>query len=70
MSNNNTVKGILLIITGSILLLHTLGILVQWLNTILITGSIIMIIYGIVLAGYHKKVFGLFGKKEEPEWRE
>ncbi len=42
-------KGVLLIITGGILLLHTLGILKQGMGTIIAIISVAMLIYGFIL---------------------
>jgi len=45
----STCKGILYILAGSILLMHTLGFLVPSLRLIIILGSIAVIIYGVSL---------------------
>ena len=60
---SDTQKGILFIATGTVLLLHALGI-IEGLNTILIAGAVTIIVYGIFKAGYHKKILGLFARKE------
>jgi len=52
---SRTFRGTVLIIGGTILLLHTLGILERWLNIILITTALAMIIYGVILAGLWEK---------------
>lgn len=49
-------KGILMIITGAILLLHTMEIIQTGLNLMIIIGSIMLIIYGFFKAGYDKKL--------------
>ena len=58
-------KGILLIIIGSILFFHTLGIIQTGLNYIIIVGSLIMIIYGFMLINVHKKVMAYLQKRKE-----
>lgn len=42
--------GVVLIIAGSILLLHTLNILEKWLDNVIIIFSLTMVIYGAYLA--------------------
>jgi len=58
------VRGVLLIIFGSILLLHTLNILQKWLTWILIFISLAMIIYGIIQSGLWDKTYKMVQKKE------
>jgi len=56
----DTYKGIILVVSGTILLLHTMGILERWLNIFIIIGSLIMIGYGaFILArrGMFKKYY-------------
>lgn len=60
-------KGILLIVIGSILFFHTLGILQAGLNYIIIIGSLLMIIYGFMLVNIHKKVMAYIQKRKELE---
>lgn len=55
-------KGALLIAGGILLLLYTLGIIETGLNTLLIIGAIIMIVYGIFMGNYHLKIKNLFQK--------
>lgn len=66
----NTIKGLLLIAAGVIVLLDTLGFATQIMHTIVLIGSICTIILGIVLMGLHTKIFGLLkrgsDKKESP----
>lgn len=64
---SNQQKGALYIISGTILLLHTLGILEQWLNFFIIAGSIAMIIYGIFKANFIIKLLALVRKKPKSE---
>ena len=58
-------KGILLIIIGSVLFFHTLGIIQAGLNYIIIVGSLLMIIYGFMLVNVHKKVMAYLQKRKE-----
>ncbi|PKN03543.1 hypothetical protein CVU75_01670 [Candidatus Dependentiae bacterium HGW-Dependentiae-1] len=58
-------KGILLIVIGSILFFHTVGILQAGLNYIIIVGSLLMIIYGFMLVNIHKKVMAYINKRKE-----
>jgi len=53
-------KGIILVVSGTILLLHTLGILERWLDIFILIGSLIMVGYGIfilVRQGMFKKYY-------------
>lgn len=50
-------KGFLLMGIGFLLLLHSLGILVGNITTLIIILSVGMIIYGLVMTGYHKILF-------------
>jgi hypothetical protein len=58
-------KGILLIIIGTILFFHTLGIIQTGLNYIIIIGSLLTILYGLVLINVHKKVMTYLKKRKE-----
>jgi hypothetical protein len=61
---SDTIKGVLFIIAGLILLLHTLGIIQRGLDILIIGLSIYMIIYGFIKANYHQKIILLIkGKK-------
>lgn len=60
---SNTTKGILLILTGSILLLNTLGIMEKSLDTVIIIASLAMIGAGIFTSGAHQKLYALITKK-------
>ena len=57
-------KGTLLIVSGLILLFHTLGIIETGLNYIIIFGSLFMIVYGLVLVNVHKKIMALIKKEQ------
>lgn len=63
----NTQKGILFIIGGSIILLHTMGFLAKGLDIIIIVSAIGMIIYGFILADYYDKVKKLIGSQKNKE---
>lgn len=63
---SNTVKGILFIITGTILLLNILGITTELMHSIILFGSIGMIILGFFMADFHKRIMSLVRKKEAP----
>ena len=52
----NNQKGILFIISGSVLLLHTIGFLAKGLDIIIIIGSVALIVYGFVLGDYYEKI--------------
>ncbi len=61
---SNTIAGSLYIAGGFILLLHTLGILVRFLNVILIAASLLMITYGALRAELPQKFVQRFLKGE------
>jgi hypothetical protein len=56
-------RGTVLIVGGSILLLHTLGILEKWLNWILVLTALSMIIYGFMLSGLWSKLIATIKRK-------
>jgi arginine exporter protein ArgO len=62
---SDTIKGNLLIIAGIILLLHTLGITMKIIYILTLVGSIFMIIYGFVQAGYYERIVNMIRKKPE-----
>ena len=64
---SDTIKGILLIVSGTILLVNTLGFSAELLNNIILFGSIAMIVIGIFMANIHKRVIALIVKKEKPQ---
>jgi hypothetical protein len=49
--NRNVVKGLLLLITGVLLLLYTLNLITTGINALLILASIGLIVYGSVTSG-------------------
>lgn len=50
-NNRNIVKGLLLLITGVLLLLYTLNLITTGINAVLILASVGLIIYGTVTSG-------------------
>jgi len=69
-SVNNKIKGILLVLIGLVLLLHTLGWIRRGLNIVIIITAIAMILYGILLISnqnaikdYINKMKGCITKK-------
>lgn len=60
-------KGLLIIIAGTLLLLHTLGIVERGINTILIAASVAMIIYGFFMTGYYRKLIKNSNQKPSDE---
>lgn len=52
----STLKGLLYIVGGTVLLLYTLDIMKQSLTYVLIAASIIMILYGILKSGIADRV--------------
>lgn len=57
-------KGMLLLLGGILLLLHTLGIFKSSLNLVVILGSVYMIWMGLVKTGYHKNVQKMLSKDD------
>ncbi|MGA9530447.1 MAG: hypothetical protein WBQ73_00985 [Candidatus Babeliales bacterium] len=58
-------KGILHIIIGSILLLHTLGFNKLGLNSFLMIAAVIMMLYGFFLSGLYTYLLTMINKKSE-----
>ena len=56
-------QGILLTLSGSILLLHTLGVLDKYLSYIIIAGSIYMIVIGLIKIEAVQQVMALLNKQ-------
>lgn len=69
-SLSDQVKGILLIIGGSILLFDTIGFTTELLHKVVFFGSIGMIILGVLMANLHKKVYRFFTKNDRPKFPE
>ena len=57
-------KGLLWMVTGLILLLHTLGIIERGVNYIIIFGSLAMIGYGFILFDSITKIKALLKKRQ------
>jgi hypothetical protein len=66
-SLNKELRGIGLIVAGSILLLHTLGILQKWLNWFLVFFAIVLIIYGFIETGIWRQLIMLIQRKKESD---
>lgn len=64
---SDTSKGILLIISGTVLLFNTLGFTTQLLYNVILFGSIAMIAIGFVMANFHKKIVVFITKNEKPK---
>ncbi len=61
---NKVTRGIVLIVTGSIILLYSLGIFSQRLSLFVMAIAIGMIAYGVYLIEGHKKIMNMVkGKK-------
>ncbi len=60
-----TMRGLIFIIAGTILLLHTLGILQQGLNYLIIIASLYMIGSGFIQIDGHIYLMKMFSGKEE-----
>jgi hypothetical protein len=58
------VKGNLFIFAGIILLLNTLGFVMRAIYILMLTGSILMILYGIVRADYYHKIMELIRRRK------
>ncbi|MEX0940121.1 MAG: hypothetical protein WDZ41_02080 [Candidatus Babeliales bacterium] len=63
-------RGVLLIVFGVILLLHTLNILEQWLNWFLIFFSIALIIFGVLEARIWQKTLIFIRRIRPPQSEE
>ncbi len=64
---SDTIKGILLIVAGILLLCNTLGFTTELLHSIVLFGAIAMILIGILMADVHKKIYVLIAKNEKPK---
>lgn len=61
-NNRNVVKGLLLLITGVLLLLYTLNLITTGINALLILASVGLIVYGSVTSGLDEVLKKLFSK--------
>ena len=50
------VKGLIAIIAGAVLLIHTLGIIPRSLDMLIIIGALLLIIYGVMKADLYQKI--------------
>ncbi|MCX5922708.1 MAG: hypothetical protein NTX86_05285 [Candidatus Dependentiae bacterium] len=57
-------KGILLVATGIVLLLNTLGVLEKYLHVLVIIGAIYMIVVGLIKLEVHTRVMELMNKQD------
>ena len=64
-SLSDAIKGNLLILAGIVLLLHTLGVTMKAIYFLTLFGSIFMIIYGFVQAGYYHKIIEMIKGKRD-----
>ncbi|MEX0672426.1 MAG: hypothetical protein WD068_03650 [Candidatus Babeliales bacterium] len=62
-------QGILMIVAGVVLLLHSLGILQRGLGLLIVVAALLLLYYGIKMAGYEKYFTAIFkkGKKKVKE---
>lgn len=66
---SNTIKGLIIIAAGTMVLLDSFGIAPQIMHSIVLVGAIVAIIWGIILANIHSGVYRLIAKgaqKKEP----
>jgi len=54
--HNNTLRGLLYVIIGSLLLLYTLDIMTVGVSIVLMICSILLIIYGFRVGGFHQTI--------------
>lgn len=64
---SDVLKGNLLILAGIVLLLNTLGVTMKALYVLTLCGSIFMIVYGFVQAGYYHKIMGIIKGKRDTQ---
>lgn len=62
---NHTLKGILLIAAGIILLFDTLGFATEIVHTLVLLSAIALIVYGIYIAQLHSTVYKLLTKENK-----
>lgn len=65
-SLSDTVKGNLLILAGIVLLLNALGVTLKLIYVLTLIGSICMIVYGFVQAGYYHTIIEMIKGKRNP----
>ncbi len=58
-------QGILMMIAGSVLLLHALGILERGLGFLIVIAGLLLVYYGVKVAEYEKYFATLFKKGEQ-----
>ena len=62
---SDTMKGILILVGGIILLFNTLGIASETLDTVVLIGAIGMILLGIYISNAHQKIYMLLVKEKK-----
>lgn len=62
---STNIKGILLIVGGSVLVLNYFG-FIEILDSIIALGGVVMIIAGIMMTNLHEKVYSLVKKENKP----
>lgn len=62
---SDTIKGNLLILAGIVLLLNTLGVTMKIIYILTLCGSIFLIIYGFIQAGYYAKIMNMIKRKPQ-----
>jgi len=60
LSDKKHIKAIVYIVLGTMLLLYNFGLFQQFGNLIAVLGSIGLIIYGLVLGGWHITLYNFF----------
>jgi uncharacterized membrane protein len=58
-------QGILMIVAGAVLLLHSLGILQRGLGLLIVVAGLLLLYYGVRMAGYEKYITRLFKKSKK-----
>lgn len=57
-------KGILLMLTGLVILLNTLGIFVKLLQLLIVCGSLYLVLYGFYLSGLYAYMIRMITNKQ------
>lgn len=62
--SGRTLRGLILVIVGLLLLFHSLGLFHAWLNLLFVIGSILIVAYGSLMANLPQQIMKLFNKKQ------
>ncbi len=62
---SDRLKGVFLIIAGAIILFDTLGFATELLHSIVLFGSIAMIVLGVFMSNIHRTIFSLISKGDK-----